>query len=171
MPGGAACGIGAGRVVKVQSPSFLRTEFAESDAQFSPEATGAPRWVAYVSNESGRNEVYVRPFPGPGEDVPVSTDGGTQVHWNSSGTELFYLTLDDRLMSVPVHSVVNATKFEVGAPVWLSGTNMGGTEPDTNSTKYMVTADGQSFVVNSAPAQPGASPITVILNWKPKDGR
>ena len=55
--------------------------------------------------------------------------------------------------------------------MWLSGTNMGGTDTDTNSRKYMVAADGQSFVLNSVPAQASASPIMVILNWKPKDQR
>ena len=145
----------------------VQTEFNERMGQFSPDG----KWIAYQSDKTGRFEIYVRPFPGPGDDMPVSSEGGTQVHWSPRGTELFYLGLDDRLMAVPVRVSSNATTFEAGAPVWLSGTNMGGTDPNTNSRKYTVTPDGQSFVLNSVPGEANASPITVIMNWKPKDSR
>ena len=65
---------------------FLQTRFNEGGARFSPDG----RWLAYVSNESGRYEVYVRPFPGPGEGRPVSLEGGTEPVWARSGAELFY---------------------------------------------------------------------------------
>jgi eukaryotic-like serine/threonine-protein kinase len=146
---------------------IVHTEFNERMGQFSPDG----KWIAYQSDKTGRFEIYVRPFRGPGDDVPVSSNGGTQVRWSPRGEELFYLAGDDRLMAVPVRVRSNTTTFEAGTARWLSGTKMGGTDPNTSSRKYMVTPDGQSFVLNSTPEEATASPITVILNWKPKDGR
>ena len=145
----------------------VQTEFNERMGQFSPDG----KWIAYQSDKTGRFEIYVRPFPGPGDDVLVSSSGGTQVRWNPRGMELFYLAADDRLMTVPVRVPLNTTTFEAGTPLRLSDTDMGGTDPNSNSRKYMVAPDGQSFVLNSIPEEASASPITVILNWKPKDGR
>ena len=67
---------------------FLQTPFQETSPQISPDG----RWVAYTSDESGRLEVYVRPFPGPGGKWQVSTDGGSEVAWSPKGNELFYRT-------------------------------------------------------------------------------
>ena len=145
----------------------VHTEFNERMGQFSPDG----KWIAYQSDKTGRFEIYVRPFPGPGDDVLVSINGGIQVRWNPRGKELFYLDADDRLMVVPVRVPVNATTFDAGTPLRLSVTNMGGADPNTNSRKYMVAPDGQSFVLNSTPEEASASPITVILNWIPKDSR
>jgi dipeptidyl aminopeptidase/acylaminoacyl peptidase len=74
----------------------VRSAHDEQHAQFSPDG----RWIAYQSNRTGRFEIYVRPFPGPGADVPVSTSGGEQVRWHPVGTELFYIAADDALMAV-----------------------------------------------------------------------
>jgi len=74
--------------------AFLSSAFDESRATFSPDG----RWLAYESNESGRNEVYVRPFPGPGGKAPVSTGGGGYATWSRSRKELFYLAADETLM-------------------------------------------------------------------------
>ena len=148
-----------------KSFAVVETEFNERMGQFSPDG----KWIAYQSDKTGRFEIYVRPFPGPGDDVQVSTSGGIQVRWNPRGKELFYIAADDRLMTVPVGVASNTTTFEAGAPSWLSGTSMGGTDPNPNSRKYMVAPDGQSFVLNSTPEEASASPITVILNWKPRN--
>ena len=75
-----------------------RTSFAESNGRFSPDG----RWVAYQSNETGRAEVYVQPFPGPGPKSQVSVGGGTLPRWPRDGGELFYLAPDNRLMVVSV---------------------------------------------------------------------
>src|SRR5206468_964959 len=75
-----------------------RTRYDERDGQFSPDT----RWVAFHSDETGRPEIYVQPFPGPGEKVRVSVDGGTQVRWRADGKELFYIAPDNQLMSVPI---------------------------------------------------------------------
>src|SRR5262249_38940792 len=66
---------------------FLQTPFAESGGRFSPDG----KWVAYQSNESGRSEVYVQPFPGPGAKFQISTDGGANPLWRRDGKELFFL--------------------------------------------------------------------------------
>ncbi len=141
----------------------VQTQFNERLGQFSPDG----KWIAYQSEKTGRFEVYVQPFPGTGGDVQVSTDGGTQVRWNPRGGELFYVAADDRLMAVPIRVGANAPTFEAGTPLWLSATNMGAAIPDTNRHAYMVSPDGQSFVINSVPEEASASAITVIQNWKP----
>jgi eukaryotic-like serine/threonine-protein kinase len=74
---------------------FLRTPFQEGNPRFSPDG----RWVAYESTESGRNEVYARPFPGSGAKSQISTQGGTEPVWSRNGRELFYLN-GDKMMAV-----------------------------------------------------------------------
>ena len=82
-----------------QEPSpVVHTDFDERGGQFSPDG----RWIAFTSTESGRSEVYLQPFPGPGAKLPISVDGGAQVRWRADGRELFFIGLDDRLMAVEV---------------------------------------------------------------------
>ena len=76
----------------------LQTMFDETEGQFSPDG----RWIAYVSNESGRPEVDVQPFPAPGGKWQISTMGGSQVRWRSDGRELYYLAPDGRLMAAAI---------------------------------------------------------------------
>src|SRR5262249_51547103 len=76
----------------------LKTPFEERDGQFSPDG----KWIAYQSNESGRFEIYVRPFPGPGGKIQISTSGGAQPRWNKNGKEIFYVSLDSKMMAAPV---------------------------------------------------------------------
>jgi Tol biopolymer transport system component len=142
----------------------IRTSFNEQHPQLSPDG----RWVAYQSDRTGRFEVYIRPFPGSGADVPVSTDGGTQVRWHPSGGELFYIAPDDRLMAVPVRATPDRRAVELGVPHALFATNVGSTAPNTNRQQYAVSPDGESFVMNSAVEEPSAAPLVVILNWKPQ---
>jgi Tol biopolymer transport system component len=142
----------------------VQTEFNERLAQFSPDGT----WIAYQSDKTGRFEIYVRPFPGPGGDSRVSIDGGEQVRWNPTGKELFYVAPDDRLMAVPIRLSSNRETVELGTPAGLFATNVGSTAINTNRQQYVVSPDGQSFVMNSVVGEATTSPITVILNWKPK---
>ena len=72
----------------------MRRVSNEFEPMFSPDG----RWIAYQSNESGRLEVYVRPFPGPGGQWLVSTDGGTYPTWSRTRHEIFYASPDNRLM-------------------------------------------------------------------------
>jgi Tol biopolymer transport system component len=136
---------------------FLQSNFDESKAKFSPNG----RWVAYVSNESGANEVCVRPFPVAPGKWQVSTAGGEQPRWRRDGKELFYLSADHKLMSVEVNS--DGPTFEHRAPVALFGTRVGGI--DTPGDYYAVTADGQRFILNNLVAEAPYTPIRVVLNW------
>jgi Tol biopolymer transport system component len=146
--------------------AVVQTDFNEGSGQFSPDS----RWVAYESDKTGRTEIFVRPFPGPGGDVRVSTDGGSQPRWNPNGKELFYIAADDRLMAIPIQVSSNGsnTIIEPGTPTGLFATNVGSAALNAFRAQYAVQANGQSFVMNSAVGESSASPITVILNWKPR---
>jgi Tol biopolymer transport system component len=136
-----------------EGPPFdlARTRFAEIGARFSPDS----RWVAYQSNETGRMEVYAQPFRGPGPKVRISVGGGTVPRWGHNGRELFYLAPDRRLMVVSVTQRVST--LETGPPRALfSLTTTSGYEPSPDGRRFLVTA-----VVSEA------SPISIILNWKP----
>jgi eukaryotic-like serine/threonine-protein kinase len=128
-----------------------RTSFNESNGRFSPDA----RWVAFQSNETGRAEIHVQPFPGPGPKSQVSVGGGTLPRWPSAGRELFYLAPDNRLMAVPV--TISGSRLETGPPSALFTLS--------TTSSYEPSPDGQRFLVTSVVSE--ASPITVILNWKP----
>jgi hypothetical protein len=143
---------------------LVQTEFAEGQAQFSPDE----RWIAYQSNKTGRNEIYIRPFPGPGGEVQASIGGGTQPRWNPKGQELFFIGADDRMMAVPIRMPAGGSTVEAGVPRALFATTIGSTVVLAYRQQYLVSADGQSFVLNSAVTEGSASPITVILNWKPR---
>jgi hypothetical protein len=87
------------------------------------------------------------------------------VRWKSDGKELFYIALDGQLMSVPIRST-NSQIIEAGTPVALFTTNIGGAVQ--RSPHYVVSADGKRFLMDPIVTETGNSPITVILNWKPK---
>src|SRR5262249_3839448 len=78
---------------------FLKTPFEERNGQFSPDG----KWIAYQSNESGRFEIYVQPFPGPGGKFQISSNGGAQPRWNKNGKEILYVSLDSKMMAAPVN--------------------------------------------------------------------
>ncbi len=144
--------------------TVVETSSDEQGGQFSPDGT----WIAYQSDESGRVEIYVQPFPGPGNKWPVSTNGGSQVRWRRDGRELFYVALDGRLMAVPIRVASNAQAPEVGAPVALFTPPLGGAVQQADYRhQYMVSSDGRRFLAATVQEQ-ATSPITVILNWKPK---
>lgn len=140
----------------------VETTFEESNGQFSPDST----WVAYQSNESGRTEIYVQPFPGPGLKTPISTDGGYQVRWRQDGKEIFYLAPDNRLMAVPIRLDSERDTVEVMTPVPLFSPYLTGNPRNSVSRHYMVSRDGQRFLVDTL--KEVTLPITVILNWKPR---
>jgi Tol biopolymer transport system component len=143
---------------------IVRTESNEGQGQFSPDG----QWIAYQSDKTGRPEVYLRPFPGPGDEMRASIDGGAQPRWNPKGHELFYIGADDRLMAVPIRFSAGNKTVQPGAPLGLFATNVGSTAALAFRQQYVVSPDGESFVMNSAVVEGAASPITVILNWKPK---
>ena len=136
---------------------FLRTPFTEGAPRFSPDG----HWLAYVSNESGRNEVYVQPYPGPGGKRQISTDGGTEPVWNRNGRELFYRS-GNRMMAV---DIAIQPSFAAGKPRTL----FEGPYLPTAATipNYDVSADGQRFLMlkPSEQAQSAPTQINVVLNW------
>ena len=143
---------------------IANTPFEERDGQFSPDG----RWVAYRSNESGRFEVYVQPFPGPGGKSQVSTNGGTQPRWRRDGRELFYIAPDRTLMAVSIAVSPDGKDIKAGTPTALFPTRIaGGPLPGTNNQQYVVSPDGRRFLINVAPDE-GSTPITVVLNWHPE---
>jgi Tol biopolymer transport system component len=139
----------------------VRTNSDETNGQLSPDG----KWVAYQSNETGRFEIYVQPFPGPGPKSAVSRNGGAQVRWRRDGKELFYIALDDRLMAVPMQVSANGQSIEMGAPAPLFTTHIGGAVEGANRQQYMVSTDGQQFLMNTI-IEEAVLPIIVLLNWK-----
>jgi Tol biopolymer transport system component len=146
---------------------LVQTEFEERDAQFSPDG----KWIAYASVESGRPEIYVQPFPGPGVPASISIDGGAQPRWRRDGKELFFIALDDRLMAVPIALPSGGGSVKAGAPVALFATRVGGAfggVANVSRQQYSVSPDGSRFLMNTLLEGPAASPITLILNWQPR---
>ena len=142
---------------------FVQTDFDERDGQFSPDGM----WIAYQSNESGRFEIYVQSFPGGGK-WQISTNGGAQARWRRDGKELFYIALDARLMAVPVRLASDRKVVDASSPTPLFDTRVGGALQGNLRQQYVVSADGQRFLMNTVTQDPSiTSPITVILNWRP----
>jgi Tol biopolymer transport system component len=139
---------------------FLKTNFQEHRGQFSPNG----HWVAYVSDQSGQPDIWVRPFPGPGGEWQVSTGGGVQPRWRQDGKELYYISSDGTLMGVPV--TIKAAVFERGTPTPLFQTKIAGGPEAYIRPQYDVAADGR-FLINVTTEDAVTSPIMVLLNWKP----
>jgi len=146
---------------------FLQTPFDESQAQFSPDG----RWVAYTSNESGRYEIYLRPFPTPASESGVkwrvSSNGGRQPRWRRDGRELFYLEPAPprlQLMAIPVSPgprpiAPDATPrilFEYRARDYV---------PQLNTFTYSPSNDGQRFLVSAYADQDVRPTLNVMVNW------
>jgi serine/threonine protein kinase len=142
---------------------YLQTEFDESQPRFSPDG----RFVAYTSNESGQNEVFVRPFPDANAGRwMVSKGGGNQPQWRADGKELFYVSADSKMMAVEVS--LNPSFTRSSTPTALFSTSIAQGGAATNTTRYSVSADGKRFVINcvAADAPRASAPITVVINWQ-----
>jgi Tol biopolymer transport system component len=142
---------------------FLRTEFDEPDGRFSPDG----RRVAYVSDESGRYEVYVRPFSpdslregisNAGAKRLISSNGGDSPMWRQDGKELYYIDLDGKLMAV---NVAAGSDFQGGVPKALFQAPPGA----SGVTRWAPSPDGKRFLFLVHKGQEGA-PLTVVLNWQ-----
>jgi hypothetical protein len=122
------------------------------------------RWLAYISSQSGRREVYVEPFRRSGETVRVSLDGGGQPRWRRDGKELFYLSLDGRLMAVDVREGPSGP--EVGIPrVLVPARQLRAVVQGPDYDDYAVTADGQRFLVKRLLDAAARQRIHVLLDW------
>jgi serine/threonine protein kinase/Tol biopolymer transport system component len=134
---------------------FLHTEFNETAPEFSPDG----RWLAYASDESGRYEIYVQPYPGPGGKWQISTEGGTEPRWAHDG-EIFYRS-GDKMMAV---QTTLTPSFSADKPNVL----FEGRYVPTLATKanYDVTPDGKRFLMLKASEQDvSTTQINVVLNW------
>jgi Tol biopolymer transport system component len=133
----------------------LQTEFNQAHGHLSPDG----RWLAYVSNESGQDQVYVQSFPPSGGKWQVSAGGGAQPLWRRDGKELYYIAADRKLMAVEVKL---GQTFEMGTPTPLFQTQV---IRYRSSNRYAVSNDGQRFLVNSAVEEVSHTSIVVVLNW------
>ena len=132
----------------------MNSRAREGHAAFSP----AGDWLAYESDESGRNEVYVRRLSGVGGHRPISVDGGTNPVWNPDGTELFYRN-GARMMSV---AILDARNMVVARPVLLYQRRFGSSIDD----RFDVTPDGHYFIdLDDSVAEPPPTEIVLVQNF------
>ena len=135
------------------------SEFSEVDGTISPDS----RWVAYVSDESGRYEVYVQAFPSPATKRRVSTNGGIGPRWSPTGRELYFVAPDAKLMAVRAPS---SAEPSFGKPAVLFQTRIVSATNASNQAEYDVSPDGRFLVNEWFDEVP--TPITLILNWRPR---
>ncbi len=139
---------------------YLQTEFNETHGQVSPDG----KYLAYTSNETGRYEVYARPFPSAaGGRWMVSSEGGGQPRWRRDGKELYFIAPDKKLMAVEVKT---GPTFERGTPKPLFDSRLGGIYAVSGRVAFLYapSADGQRFLA-AATSETDTSPIAVVLNW------
>ncbi len=134
---------------------IVKTRFREIAPSLSPGGT----LVAYVSNESGQNEVYVQEFPEPRSKWQVSTGGGSDPHWRADGREIFYRSPTAQIMSVPVH---DGDGFTAGTPAVLFQARL---QPAIVRSLYRPSPDGQRFLTLAPLGRDSILPTTVVLNW------
>ncbi len=139
---------------------FLKTEFAEDEARFSPDG----RWILYASTESGRREMYVRPFPGPGGKWQVSTDGAAfRSFWRNDGKEIYYQSRDG-IMVAPVDA--KGESFSVGEVKRLFEAQSRGVV-----TLLDVSPDGQRILVLYNPVESKSDHLTLVTHWDSEMGK
>jgi Tol biopolymer transport system component len=142
-----------GRPSAAKPYSLLESQFDERNGKFSPDG----HWIAYQSDETGRNEIYVAPFPGPGGKPQISTAGGTLPRWRADGKEIFYIALDQKLMAAEV--MIKGGKIQTGEVRPLFGPLLTG-----NGFQYDVSADGQRILIVTS-RQSASEPLTIVQNW------
>jgi hypothetical protein len=143
---------------------FAVSDFEETRAQFSPDG----RWIAYESNQSGRMEVYVRPFMRDGEEVQVSVAGGVCVRWRPDGREIYYLDPQSKLTAADVKMSVDGREVTFGVPHALFVASIAGRgAPGANfKTNYDVARDGRFLMLVPNDAAQNAM-LSVIHDWNP----
>ena len=134
---------------------FVQGAFTEVIPTFSPDG----RYVTYMSNESGRFEIYVQQFPGPGGKWQVSAAGGIEPHWSADGKTIYFRSLDAKMMAASVEA---GATFTAGVPQALFDARL---QPGNRRNSYLVTRDGQKFLLLSPVGREKIAPITVVLHW------
>jgi Tol biopolymer transport system component len=147
--------------------AFLATPARESNGRFSPN----PKWIAYNSNESGRPEVYVRPFSGgpaaPTGKIQISNNGGEYPIWSPSGKEIFYMAGDATIFAVDTSNLGQADTLPAPTPLFKACPGTRASSMPLTGSPYFYsfdTRDGQQFLVNCALQPPRK--FTVRMNWK-----
>ena len=135
---------------------YLRTPFNERFGRFSPGPT--TRWVAYQSDESGQNEIYLDRFPEPRGKVRISAAGGAFPQWRADGRELFYLSPDFKLMAVSLNETTDSIEASPPRELFTIAA------PANYMSPYEASRDGQRFLVLSA-TEDASQSLTVIVNW------
>jgi eukaryotic-like serine/threonine-protein kinase len=135
--------------------TVVKSPFPKDEPHFSFDG----KWLAYASNESGTWQVYVVSFPTADQKYQISTDGGSQPRWRSDGKELYYLSLDGKLMAA---GITAGEKIQSGIPRMLFET---GLTTDPIRDQYAVTPDGQRFLLLRPLTGATPTPITVVINW------
>jgi len=148
----------------IGSPSpALQSAFNEVQGQLSPDG----HHIAYVSDESGRNEVYVSPFPDPRTKLRISSTGGTEPRWRGDGRELFYFSADQQLMSV---TLTSREMLSARLPRGLFRARISHADAPNGGTGYAVTKDGRRFLIPVTVAGDAEEQaITILVNWQRKD--
>jgi serine/threonine protein kinase len=136
---------------------YREAPFALESVMFSPDG----RWIAYLSDESGRHEIYVDAYPVPAQRIRVSSDGGVFPKWREDGKELYYLSLDRRLMATAVQQIANG--LIVSPPRALF--EAPAVNFDRSRTQYVPSADGSRFLFNARVENRTPVGLTVIVNW------
>ena len=129
----------------------LRSEFVVRDARLSPDG----RWMAYVSNETGRDEIYMRAMAGAGGKWMISSEGGSEPRWSRTGTELFFLSADGALMSVEVRFEGETLRAGIPRSLFLT----------RRARECEVSPDGRRFLIPVNPKEAENESIYVVLNW------
>jgi eukaryotic-like serine/threonine-protein kinase len=136
----------------------VQSDFVESHAQFSPDG----HWVAFVSDESGRPEVYVQSFPSSGGKWQVSVAGGDQPMWNPHEKEIFYMAPDRSIVSVSYK--LSGDIFTIGHSSVLFTTHAAQSSLVDDRNGYLISADGR-FLINNLVDEGLSTPLTIVLNW------
>ena len=134
---------------------YVAGPFIEILPVFSPDG----RYVAYMSNETGRFEIYVQQFPGPGGKWQVSADGGLQPAWSADGKTIYFQSLDSKIMAAPVE---DGATFSAGVPQALFPAPI---LPGQRRNSFLVTSDGKKFLILAPVGKERATPMVLILNW------
>jgi len=146
---------------ELKSSIFLKAPSVLRNGQFSPDG----KWVAYASNESGKWEIYVTSFPDARGKWQISSGGGEQPRWRGDGKELFYLSLDGKMMAAPV---TTGAHFDAGTPVALFQSTPRQPVLVYDLFVYDVSRDGERFLINTQVKQGESAPMSVVLNWTAK---